>query len=264
MSTEYTGRGDPARTMELLWNTRGRGSRGPKPGLTVDRIVAVAIAVADTEGLEGLLMRRVAERLEVGTMSLYRYVPGKAELLDVMVDRVSGEIARRGDGLGGWRARLAQVAHDNRRLYERHPWLLHIFPGRPPLGPGIIAKYDHELRAVEGIGLSDVEMDSALTLVLEFVRGAAGTALETTLERERSGQTDDQWWSTLGPLLEERFDADRYPLAARVGAASSECYQGTYDPHYAFAFGLERLLDGIEVLVDRSARRATCTPPGGG
>src|SRR5262245_7512878 len=104
MPVEYTGRGDPNRTIELLWGTRDRASRGPKPGLTVDRIVAVALALADQVGLEGLSMRAVAERLGVGTMSLYRYVPGKAELLDVMVDRVCTETEWPEDDVGGWRS----------------------------------------------------------------------------------------------------------------------------------------------------------------
>jgi AcrR family transcriptional regulator len=252
MATEYLGRGDPTRTIELLWGTRERGARGPKPGLTVDGIVAAAIEIADAEGLEGLSMRRVAERLGVGTMSLYRYVPGKVEVLDVMVDRVSGETERPDDFSGGWRARLEQVARENRRLYERHPWLLQAFLGRPPLGPNVMAKYDYELRAIEGIGLSDVEMDSVLTLVLGYVRGWAASAVESARAPEQTGQTDDQWWTAFEPLVEKVFDAERYPLAARVGSAATERYQGTYDPQHAFEFGLERLLDGIEVFVDKA------------
>jgi AcrR family transcriptional regulator len=255
MPTEYSGRGDPTRTMELLWNIRNRGSRGPKPSLTVDGIVAAAIEVADAEGLPGLSMRRVAERLGVGTMSLYRYVPGKAELLDVMIDRTSGEIERPDDIPGGWRARLEQVARENRRLYERHPWLLQVFLGRPPLGPNIIAKYDYELRAIEGIGLSDVEMNSVLTLLLGYVRGWAASAIESVQAPEQTGQTDDQWWTAFEPLVEKVLDAERYPLAARVGSAATEQFEGTYDPQHSFEFGLERLLDGIEVLVDKASRR---------
>jgi AcrR family transcriptional regulator len=258
MPTEQTGRGDPARTIALLWGTGERPTRGPKPGLTVDRIVAAAIAIADADGLEALTMRRVAERLGVGTMTLYRYLPGKAELLDVMVDRVAAETARPDRVSGGWRERLEQIARENFRLYERHPWLLHVFSGRPPLGPNIIAKYDHELAAVAGIGLSDVEMDSVLTLLHEFVRGAAATAAERARTPARTGQTDDEWWLALAPLLETVVDPARYPLAARVGAAATEHYQGASDPRHAFEFGLERLLDGIAVLVD--ARRIPVSP----
>ena len=253
MATEYSGRGDPARTIELLWGTRERGARGPKPGLTVDQIVAAAVAIADAEGLKNLSMRRVADRLGVGTMSLYRYVPGKAELLDVMVDRVSGEIESADRRPRPWRRRLERVARDNRRLYERHPWLLQVFAGRPPLGPGVMAKYEQELRAVDGIGLSDVEMDLVLTLLLGYVRGWAGSAFESAAVAERTGQTDVQSWTAFEPLVERVFDPERYPLASRIGTAASELYEGAYDPERAFEFGLARLLDGVEVFVARSA-----------
>ncbi|MFC7716310.1 TetR/AcrR family transcriptional regulator C-terminal domain-containing protein [Nonomuraea recticatena] len=118
-------------------------------------------------------MRRVAEKLGVGTMSLYTYVPGKPELLDVMLDTVYGETARPEDVPGGWRGRLEQIARENWALYLRHPWLLQVATSRPVLGPHTTAKYEYELRAIDGIGLSDVEMDSVITLVTGFVHGAA-------------------------------------------------------------------------------------------
>ena len=250
MSTEYSGRGDPARSIALLWGTRERSGRGPKPGLSVERLVAAAIEIADADGLERLSMRRVAERLGAGTMSLYRYVPGKAELLDLMVDRVCAEPGDDGND-GSWRARLERIARDNRRLYERHPWLAHVFPGRPPLGPGVIAKYDRELAAVEGIGLTDVEMDSVLTLVLDYVRAAAISFAESAAAPQRTGQTDDEWWTALGPALARVCDPDRFPLATRVGNAATEQYQAAHDPEHAFEFGLARLLDGVEAFVER-------------
>lgn len=100
---EHSGKGDPARSLALLWRTSERTSRKGKPDLSVDRIVRAGIEIADAEGLAALSMRRVAERLGVGTMSLYTYVPGKAELLDVMLDTVYGETARPQDvaGAGG-------------------------------------------------------------------------------------------------------------------------------------------------------------------
>jgi AcrR family transcriptional regulator len=256
MPTEHTGRGDPARTIPLLWGTRDRSARGPKPGLTIDQIVAAAVEVADAEGLDGLSMRRVADHLGVGTMSLYRYIPGKAELLDAMVDRVSGQTDRPDDLPGGWRPRLEQVARENRRVYERHPWVLQVFSGRPPLGPGIIAKYDYELGAVEGIGLTDVEMDSVLGLVLGYVRAAAASLVEWAHVPERTGQTDDEWWTALAPWLDKVFDAERDPLASRVGTAATEHYQGAYDPEHAFEFGLQRVLDGIDAFIQRNPRRS--------
>ena len=123
-------------TLELLWGRRERPNRGPKPGLTLERIVASAIAVADAEGLDAVSMRRVAAKLGVGTMSLYRYVPGKNELLDLMLDRVSdpGDAAQRLRGRD-WRGVLETYAHGTWDLYTSHPWLLQVNWSRPALGP---------------------------------------------------------------------------------------------------------------------------------
>jgi AcrR family transcriptional regulator len=262
MTPEFTGGGDPARSIALLWRHRGdraadeRPARGRKPSLTVDAIVAAAIEMADEAGLGALSMRALAERLEVGTMSLYTHVPGKAELLDLMLDTALAETARPDELPEGWRARLELVARENRALFERHPWMLELVSFRPPMGPGVIAKYDFELRAVEGIGLTDVEMDSVLALVLGYVQGSARQALEATLVEQRTGLTDEQWWESQAPLLQQVLEPDEFPVGSRVGTASSEEYQGLWDPEHTFEFGLERVLDGIEVLVERRSRRA--------
>jgi AcrR family transcriptional regulator len=260
MTPEFTGGGDPARSVALLWRDREpRPARGRRPTLTVDAIVAAAIEMADEAGLGALSMRALAERLKVGTMSLYTHVPGKAELIDLMLDTVLRETARpdtaRPDDLpDGWRARLELVARENLALIHRHPWMLEIVTFRPPMGPGVIAKYDLELRALEGIGLTDVEMDSVLTLVLGYVQSSARQALEATLVEQRTGLTDDEWWSAQAPLLDQVIDPDRFPVATRVGTAATEAYRGLWDPDHTFEFGLQRVLDGIEALV--GARRA--------
>ena len=236
--------------MALLWGVGKKPGRGPKPGLSVERIVGAAIGLADADGLGALSMRRVADALGIGTMSLYTYVPGKAELIDVMLDAVMGELGEPESLDGDWGAGLEWVARENWDLYHRHPWLLQVAAtSRPPLGPNVIAKYDRELRVVDGIGLSDVEMDSALALVLEHAQGAARRSLEATQAERSSGKTDDEWWRANEPLLSKVFDPERYPIAARVGRESSEVYQAAYDPRYAFEFGLQRILDGIEALV---------------
>lgn len=248
MTDASTGSGDPVRTLELLWDVRERSGLGRKPGLSLEQVVSAAIEVADADGLESLSMRRVADRLGVGTMTLYRYVPGKAVLFDIMVDRVSAEV-HYDDGHDGWRLRLEQVARVNRALFERHPWLLTPIPRRPPLGPGVIAKYDAELRAVEGIGLTDVEMDSVLTLVLGYVRDATASHLEWKKLSEAAEQSDDEWWTTLAPHLDRLLDRERYSVAVRVGTAATMHYEGVHDAEHAFEFGLQRILDGIASFV---------------
>src|SRR5882762_3310997 len=79
---------------ELLWGATERPTRGPKPGMSLERIVKTAITVAGEEGLSQLSMRRVAERLGFTTMSLYRYVRTKEEILDLMLETAVGEPPR--------------------------------------------------------------------------------------------------------------------------------------------------------------------------
>jgi AcrR family transcriptional regulator len=253
VTTEYSGTGDPVRSMELLWGLRvgseRAGRRGPRPRLSVERIAAAAIDLADTDGLAALSMRRVAEALGVTAMSLYTYVPGKAELIDVMLDRVYGEAVSPASDGQDWRGALESIARANWAMYLRHPWMLQVATSRPVLGPNLVAKYDRELRAVDGIGLSDVEMDLVLGLVLQYVHGAVRAAVEAAQAEPRTGQTEAEWWAAYAPLLEKVFEADRYPTAARVGAAAGEEYQAASDPARAFEFGLHRVLDGIGTFV---------------
>ena len=151
MRPEYSGRGDAARSMDLLWGRRPKPTRGPTATLTVEAIVRAAIDLADRDGLDALSMRRVADVLGVGTMTLYTHVPGKGELLDLMLDTVYGEIADEpapsvvGDGAAGWRAALESGARRQWALHERHPWTLYIASSRAVLGPNELTAYEGAL-----------------------------------------------------------------------------------------------------------------------
>jgi AcrR family transcriptional regulator len=247
--------GDPAKLLELLWGTEERRSRrGPRPGLSVASIVRSAIDIADRDGLEALTMRRLADSLRVRPMALYTYVPGKSELLDLMLDTLYGEMPRPAWPGDGWRERLAAVARDNRALFEAHPWAATISTSRPPLGPGLMGKYEHELSALANAGLDDVETDAALTFVLDFVRSSALAAHDARAARQDTGMTDDEWWEANAPLLARIVDADAYPTAARVGAAAGAAHGGAYSPDHAWEFGLERVLDGLGALIERRGR----------
>ncbi|TCO37800.1 TetR family transcriptional regulator [Kribbella antiqua] len=250
MNTEYTGSGDPAKSLELLWRRRPQPTRGPKPALTVERIVEAALRIADAEGIAAMSMRRVADELGAGAMTLYRYFPGKAELLDVMLDTVYGELARR-EVDGDWRARLDEVARENRDVYLRHPWLLQVAVSRPPLGPQLMAKYEWELAAIEGIGLTDLEMDATVALVNGYVHGAVRTAVEARQVIQRSGMTDKEWWLAHVPHLDKISDLEKFPLANRVGTAVGNEYDAPYDSEQAFEYGLARLLDGVSALIEK-------------
>ncbi|MBB3676474.1 TetR/AcrR family transcriptional regulator [Modestobacter versicolor] len=252
MATEFTGTGDPARSMALLWRTPpGGGTRpGPRPSLDVDRIVAAAVQLVDAEGLAAVSMRRVATELGVGAMTLYGHVPGKGELVDLMLDSVLAELYPDEAAVtsGSWRDRLTAVARANWDFFVRHPWALHLATGRPPLGPHLMRKYELELRAVDGFGLPEVQMDLLVTLVNGFVRGTVGGVQEKADAERATGITEDQWWAATEPYVARVFDAERFPTAARVGPVAGE-ELGAGDPARSFEFGLERLLDGIGALI---------------
>ncbi|MFB9237349.1 TetR/AcrR family transcriptional regulator C-terminal domain-containing protein [Plantactinospora siamensis] len=259
MTTDATGTGDPGRTLALLWRravaapAAGRGRRrGPRQGRTVDEIVDAAIALADAAGLDAVTMRAVAQALGIAPMSLYTYLPGKGELLDLMLDTVYARMPRPDRSGRSWRARAAAVAADNRTLYAAHPWAAAVTTGRPPLGPGLMAKYDYELRAFDDTGLDDVRRDAALTYLLDFVRAAARTAGETRAVRRDSARSEQEWWAANGPLLARVLDEREYPLAVRVGAAAGAAQGAAYDPDRAYEFGLARVLDGLAALIEKT------------
>lgn len=259
MTTHSSGSADPARTIELLWGTRQLPQRGPRHALTTEQIVATAVGIADADkDLSPLSMRRVAESLGVGTMSLYTYVASRAELVDAMLDSVYGEVVTQLERIRttDWRKGLRRVATANWAMYLRHPWTLQVFTGRPPLGPNAIAKYDLELRVVDGIGLTDVEMDAAITLVHTHVEGVARRRLEAERAQRLSGITDSQWWQAAAPALAEVLDPARFPTADRVGTAAGQAHQAAYDLEHEYVFGLDRLIEGIAALIRKPTNRS--------
>jgi AcrR family transcriptional regulator len=245
-----TGAGDPARTLRLLWRDPAVVPRhGPRQGLTVDRIVASATALADADGLDAVTMRRLAGDLGVVPMTLYTYVPGKAELLDLLLDAAYQRMPRTDTTGQPWRQRITAIAAENRALFEAHPWAAAITTGRPPLGPGLMVKYEHELAALDGLGLDDIQMDAALTHLLAFVQAWARAATDFQATRQDTAMDEEQWWAASGPLLQRVLDPGAYPLAARVGTAAGTAHRGAYDPQRAYDFGLRTILDGLAALI---------------
>ncbi|HEU4425908.1 MAG TPA: TetR/AcrR family transcriptional regulator [Pilimelia sp.] len=252
MTTDFSD-ADPARSLKLLWGIRARPSRGPKPGLSIERIVQAAIDIADAEGLAALSMRRVGDHLGAGTMSLYRYVPGKTELLALMLDAVVGEFPP-AETTGGWRADLERAARNHWALYHRHPWTLQLPWNRPVPGPNMMADYEWSLRTVADLGLPEADVVGLVHAVVDYVRGAARTSVEA-MEAHRRGMSDERFWSATGAFLDGVLQTGRYPAVSRIMSAIDE-------PPYGdriFEFGLQRVLDGIEAFI-----AARSTPPDGG
>lgn len=242
---ERSGAGDPVRTLELLWRMPGKTGRGPKQRSSVDAVVTAAIDIADSEGIAALTMRAVAKYLDLTPMATYTYVPGKAELVDLMLDSVYLAMDRTDLTGLDWRSRVTAIAEENRAMLTRHPWVAYLPTTRPPLGPGQTKKYEHELAAFDGLDLDEVTMDAALTYVLGFVVATGRIAIDTAAAANDSGYTDAQWFERAAPLLEELIDPQQYPLATGVGAAAAQAHDAAYSADHAWEFGLARVLDGL-------------------
>jgi AcrR family transcriptional regulator len=242
-SASFGGAAATARSMELLWGTKPVPTRGRKPGMTVESIVAAAIEVADAEGLDGLSMRRVADALGVGTMSLYRYVQSKAELHDLMLDAVVGRDLPFAQE-GGWRAGLAGYARASLDGYVRHPWLLRASLTRGVMGPNQTAALDAVLAMLDPTGLTGGERMAVILLVTSYVRGVAQQQVDATVAHRRSGVSDEQFWNDFAPLLDEHLTEERYPALTKLWRDEE------LDWVDAFEFGLARVLDGVERLVE--------------
>ncbi|MEV7341641.1 TetR/AcrR family transcriptional regulator [Streptomyces sp. NPDC093544] len=243
-STETSGSGDIGRTLELLWDTGKRPSRGPKPGLTLEGIVEAAIRVADAEGLEAVSMRRIATELGTGAMSLYRYVPGKGELLDLMLDRVQRPSENPADlGDGSWRSALEALGRATLALYRRHPWLLQVNQSRPILGPSALDGMEKMLSRIKPMGLSDPELVSAIIMIDGYVVGAARTQVHHEEAERRTGLTDAEFWQAHIPVFEKVMSDGNHPFLASL---SEDAFGPDFDH---FEFGLQRILDGLETFV---------------
>ncbi|QWF82152.1 TetR/AcrR family transcriptional regulator [Amycolatopsis sp. CA-230715] len=218
----------------LLWDSASGPKRGPRPTLTLDAIAGAGIEIADADGLAAVTMQRVADALGVTKMALYRYVPGKDELVALMVDKGIG--APPGNDAEGWRARLTEWALRLFDRFHRHPWALGVTVGARVLGPNELDWMEQAVAALDGTRLGGGEkLDVAATLA-GHVRGIAQQAAAIPGNPEAAMATG------IGALLRDR--QERFPALTAAFASAAE--EGTGDN--ALEFGLARILDGVEML----------------
>ncbi|MFF5895591.1 TetR/AcrR family transcriptional regulator [Streptomyces argenteolus] len=244
------GTGLPA-SIEAAWGLRERPVKGPKPGLTLDRIVDAAVAVAASEGLQAVSMGRVARELGASTMALYRYVSAKEELYLLMQEAVMGApspLPALEDG-AGWREALSQWAWAQRRVFQRNLWSLRIPISGPPASPHSVAWWEQGLQAMEGTGLSEGDKISVILLVSGFVRNEALLMSDIAAAVEAKGvppqEVMAQWERTVRRLA----DPVHHPALTRL--LDSGVMDEPDAPDHDFVFGLERVLDGVELLIGK-------------
>jgi DNA-binding transcriptional regulator YhcF (GntR family) len=239
------GAGTVVRSPEVGQAPVARKAAPREQELSRDRVVRAAIAVADAEGLAMLSMRRVATDLGVATMSLYRHVPSKDELMLLMVDTVSAEERFPAQPPPGWRERLEIAARLMWTVFRRHPWAAEVLSmTRPRVMPNLLPYTEWTLTVLRELGLGiDDMMHTHLTL-FGHVRGMALSLQSEAQAQQDTGMTNDEWMDTQESELKRVLAAGRFPTFEYVIQQ-----QFDYDLDAVFEYGLQRLLDGIDVML---------------
>lgn len=214
-------------------NTR----RGPRPRHTRQEVVLAAVAIADADGIERVTFRAVAAKLGVGVMSLYNYVPDKQALIYGMVEEVIAEL-RLPEPTGDWRADMHRVAHEQRALFHRHPWLVTESSHLQPLGPAILAQIEWALGVLEPTGLPPGERLETIAMLNWFI----GDMVRGELAGRAAPPPDSEFAAAQAERMAELLATGRYP---RFAAAVTQSGPPDPDPRPHFDRLLDRILDGL-------------------
>jgi AcrR family transcriptional regulator len=238
------GQGALPTAIATAWGVRERPKKGPKPGLTLDAIVRAGVRIARDEGLPAVSMVRVAKVLGVSTMSLYRYVDAKDELLALMVDSALGPPPDPAGADESWFEGLVRWAWTYHDRVREHVWAMRVPITGPPPTPNQVAWLESGLRSLRDTGLSEEEKASVVLLLSGYVRNEATLAADLAA----SEFTTDAAMQGYARLLATVTTAERFPAIHALLEA------GVFDvadhPDKEFSFGLERILDGVELLIN--------------
>ncbi|MEU9155355.1 TetR/AcrR family transcriptional regulator C-terminal domain-containing protein [Streptomyces sp. NPDC048417] len=246
---------EPARR-EPIWLRPERPEkpqRGPQPAYTRSEIVAAAVAIADREGVEAMTMRKVATAIGAGTMSVYRYVPSKQDLYDLMVDTVWSELAIP-DTPGDWRPELSTLAAELRVAAHRHPWAVSVGLSGWGFGPGFLRCFEFALSALDGLGMPVSRMVEAVQLLVIFVEAFVTNELRDAELARETGMSEQQRWMARIPYVQQVVASGRYPMFARLLTEGDHV-----NAELQFTRGVDRVLDGIEAGIAQET-----SPPGPG
>ncbi len=249
------------RHLQLLWGLEPEGRRGPRPSRTIEDIGAAAAAIADIDGIAAVSMKRVAQALGLTTMSLYRYLDSKADLLAVMSDVAAGAPTVRFGPRWGWRRRLQSWAVGIADVRRAHPWMADVQTGGPPITPNLVSWMELGIRSFESTPLSYQERFSALLMVDSFVSGHVRTTVQTGLSAPdepapRGASEAPKQGPSYLDLLALVLDPARFPALTRgapeaLGDDEDEDFFAT-----ELHFGLAIVLDGVAALIERSQPQA--------
>lgn len=240
--------------MATAWGLREGASRPRARGLSLGRIVDAGIRVATADGLAAVSMNRVAAELGAAPMSLYRHLTAKDELFAHMMDTAYGQVPAPPEPGESWRDGLNRWAGAHMAIVRRHPWLLRIPIGGPPLMPNHVLWFERGLQCLRDTRLSPPEKPSVLLLINGFVRNQATLEADLTIAARASGVQPEEAGLAYGRTLSRLADANRFPAVRAL--LDARVFEGEGTVIDDFRFGLDRILDGIEVLVRARDREA--------
>ncbi len=228
----------------------------PRDTLTREQIVAAAIDLMDAEGLEGLNMRALGQRLGSAATAVYWHVGSKANLIALAGDHAWNEIALPDPAAAGWRPAATAMGTGLHAMLTRHPWLVQAFGSYPVFGPGKARHDDHLLAIYETAGFPAGLADQATAAVFTYVLGnALSAAAAASLTRTFGGDAGTRMADT---MTRAREIAAQFPrLRARLGTTTASYAEA---PEHSFEFGLQAILDGLEAQL---AALHTPAAPGG-
>jgi len=260
-----------ARRSGLLWDVPQKPTRGPKAALSREDVVAAAIRVADAGDLVALTMHAVAAQLGFTPMALYRYFLNKESLVDAAVDAALGAPPHRAGPHEGWRAEIRHWAYAKRAMLCARPWLAELPFVAAPHGPNWLSWHEAFLRTIAHTGMSPEDMMDVLNVVHGYVHGSSDTIISLARATAR-GVTPEQWAAAVGADLCRAINDPRYPLLSGILTSSSggitessslPTKRGkprTMDE--SFDWGLERVMDGIQLYRERKRPAPSRRPSG--
>lgn len=244
------------RGVALAWGVAAHPQRGPKRELSIERIVEAAVEIADAEGLGAVSMSRVAASLGFTTMSLYRYVTSKDDLILLMQEGAIMPPVPDDTVVRGWREGVTAWVLALRGAYREHSWLVDIPISGAPLTPNSLLLVDWFLREVRDLPLSDGEKMSALLLLTSYARATSAQDRDLRVAAAAAADPGEVTGESAFAALVELVTPERFPyLSPLLAAGGYVAEPGTHpgDTDDDFSFGLERILDGIEHHVARVA-----------
>jgi AcrR family transcriptional regulator len=213
---------------------RGEGAAATAP-LSKERVLRQALALADSEGIDALNMRRLGRDLDAGAMSLYHHVRNKEELLDGMVDLVFAEIEL--PVAGDWQAAMRSRALSAREVLARHPWAIAVMESRTSAGPANLRHREAVMASLRKAGFSIPMATHANWLLDSYIYGFA--LQEAGLPFADAEGLADMTQEVFLPQM----PPEQYPY---LNETAKELMQSGYDPADEFIYGLNLILDGLE------------------